>query len=604
MLICGCLFACQTELPFSGESTSGEGNVTEEPNIPKEPIPLIQNGTTQYQIVIPRSAGSAIKTAADRLVESFGNFDVEISVVDDGGNRNQNVPTDTCEILLGKTNRAESKAVDLEESTERGYYYFVSNHRIGIVASDEFILEMMVYQAIEQMEATYQNGVLALPEATQKTVDFNSGNTVGWFLYGVPIYQTKSTACPKQAADCGPALRDNFRDSSKNSKMQIISNTSLSEYRAYLALLESNGYQKQFENSIGDNQYAQYSTEYISLYVYYTAAIQRVNIIMDRSESTPVDEFGYSYTPKAGDESVLYEYGLKRDVPTKYGTLEVIKLADNSLFIIDGGAPEMFDQTAIDGFADFAKHITGVKDGEKIRISCWYMTHPHGDHYEVLLKVILTSQYSSLFTLERVAFNLPSADILEVPTTLMHQILTYYPNVKSIKLHTGMTFQIANMKVEVLHTHEDMFKSTGETAIAYNNTNATSGVLKLTLGGVRFLSLGDIEGEGERVFVKNIPASVIRSDVVQVAHHCINNVSKIYDRAMAPYAVFPQSKFILELTQKDVPDIRQVLNSYNSVKKYANEENCFFGDHTTGLLFKDGTVSVKEELPLVFGDSN
>ncbi len=553
---------------------------------------LMENGKTDFKIVIPQSAGISLKRTADRIAERFAENGVDIEIIRDGGNMNKNVPTDTYEILLGNTNRAESKAQ--KSLPELGYVCFATDRRVGIKAVDDEQLEVAIHTVFAKLEDSMVDGKMQFSPSLAEAVNWDEGRREGWLMYGIPSYEggRLSTAL----YDCGSGLRDYSNKPEDNSRLQFVRNTNASELEAYIDSLEASGYIKEFENKIGGNSYFGYRLGGMRLYVYYTASIGECRIIQDRNSTQSISDFGYTYKPSATDETVFYAYALVQSdtglQTNNCGQLEVIKLSDNSLFIIDGGMNAQFDKAAEEGFVSFARQITGTPEGEKVRVSCWFLTHDHGDHREGLEKVIASRSYSNNFTVERLAYNyLQSAGNANTPRFL-ENMNALYPECEMLKLHTGMRFEIADMQIEVLATHEDLSISTGKTSIRDFNDSST--VIKLTAGGVDIMILGDTSTKSEEAIMERIPEAALKADIVQVAHHTWNDLPKLYEAVGAEYAVFTQTEGASNRTlgiyaKKVLMDVQQ----------YADPENCYFsGKTTTGLLLKDRTVSVKDTYPL------
>lgn len=559
-------------------------------------LTLAENGVSDFSIVYPRSAGTSLKRAANRLAELFRQKGITVEVTQDGGVLSSKVPTDTCEILLGKTNRSESKAALTEELPTHGYRTFATEKRLGVVAADEEQLETAALLWVGEMINTIKDGNLTVELKASNTVDWDDGNREKWLLYGIPAYEGGSLSA---RYDCGYGMTDYSEKAVDNSAMQTVYGTTQAEFDAYQTKLEAAGYQKTFENSIGNNRYAAYELGGVRLYCYYTDAESAVRVIRDKSGSS-LSDFGYSYTPTAQDETVIYAYALCQS-PTgldsnNCGQLDVIKLSDNSLFVIDGGMEAQFDQAAIDGFVDFCHKVTGVPKGKQVRIACWFFSHDHGDHREGLAQVLGTSQYLDDFLIERLAFNFPAVQVGTNGNTqsFLTRISTLYPECKMLKLHTGMKLTLADMQIEVVTTHENLVNRQGESTIRDFNDSST--VLKLTAGGVSFMLLGDTSNTSAEAIVNRMPASFLKVDIVQVAHHTWNNIAALYDKTQAPYAIFTQTEGASNRTLGI--HAKAVLLK---VQEYAAPEHCYYsGVETTGLLVKNGTVSVKETIPLAW----
>ncbi len=598
-----CLLLLEASCGKQGEPPSGApGSVTDggtaEPSAPAEPLELVAGGKSSFRIVYARSASLSVTRAAERLSAWFEEYGVEVPTESDGGNFNQNIPADTYEILLGSTNRAESRAVAEKELPECGYLWRVSGRRLVIQASDDALLEAAAANLFGAYQRELEEGSLTLDGELSVTVDCAAREREGWLLHGIPDYAGGELAF--SLYDCGYGMRDFSDDPEHNSQMQMVYNTTPEEYAAYLERLAQEGYEQTFENRIGNILCSAWRKCNVRLYVYHTEGDRETRVIWDKGSTVDPDGFSYTYVPAENDTSMFYayaiyqgEYGLDG---SNCGQLDVIKLADNSLFIIDGGMAAQFDQAAQEGFVEFAHKVTGVPEGEKIRIACWYFTHADSDHRAGLAKVMTSVKYQQSFELERMAFNYLNAELDGsggIPE-MLEALSAAYPNCEMIKLHTGMELNLASLKMEVLYTHEDYVLHNGQSRITDANDGST--ILKLTMEDVSCLILGDINQGGEKVLVSQMLEELLRVDVVQVAHHTWNWLDSIYDIAQAEYAVFTQSVGGSNRTLGV-----NAVAVLEKVQEYAPPENCYFsGVETSGLLFRDGTVTLTETYPLAW----
>lgn len=581
--------------PSASEPGSDTEPGTDAPDPGDGKLHLAENGRTAFSIVIPRSAEVSVERAANRLAAWFAEAGVTMPVMKDGGNFNKNVPTDTYEILLGATNRAESRAVKAEDIPENGYLWRASGRRLVIQAGSDALLEIAVGEVFGAYQSELAGGSLILDGDLSQTATPEARR--GWQLTGIPDYIGGELSA--NLYDSGYGLTDYSEKPEQNSKMQIIGNTSVSEWEAYLEKLTDAGYRKTFENTLGSNRYTAWRKATTRLYVYYTGGANEARVIWDRNSTVDPDQFSYSYTPGTDDTSVYYAYAIYHG-PTgldysNCGQMGVIKMADNSLFIIDGGMDPQFDTAAQEGFVRFAREVTGTPDGEKVRIACWFFTHTHGDHWAGLAKVMTSSVYQQAFSLERVAVNYVNAqiDLNRGIQSLYLSLVSAYPECQMLKLHTGMKLQLADLGIEVLYTHEDAVRSNGVTRIT--DPNDASTVLKLTMGGVTQLILGDLNEVGMNILIGQTPAEHLKVDIVQVSHHGWNWVDAIYDLAKAPYAIFPQSEGGANRTLG--VDAKHTLLK---VQEYAAPENCFYSDKTSSLIVKDGKITIGQSYPLYY----
>ena len=157
------------------DSGSSLGQDTDEPDPGDGSLLLVKNGKTNFSIVTPRSGSQAVLRAANRLSEWFSDAGVAMPVVGDGGNFNKNVPTDTYEILLGRTNRAESRAVTVFLPA-RG----IAQERVVSEKEKSKVIQGWVYDKNKQV----------LPGVSVKIAGTSIGtstNVKGWFRITLPI---------------------------------------------------------------------------------------------------------------------------------------------------------------------------------------------------------------------------------------------------------------------------------------------------------------------------------------------------------------------------------------------------------------------------------
>jgi glyoxylase-like metal-dependent hydrolase (beta-lactamase superfamily II) len=116
----------------------------------------------------------------------------------------------------------------------------------------------------------------------------------------------------------------------------------------------------------------------------------------------------------------------------------IIRLSDGSLFVVDGGYYFQHSKEANDALFNFMSEIADKQDDGKIRISCWYFTHGHDDHTDGCTRLL--TRFHDKINLERVMHGFQSRLLCRgfSPACIdMKEVVTeYYPNVKTLKLHT------------------------------------------------------------------------------------------------------------------------------------------------------------------------
>lgn len=369
---------------------------------------------------------------------------------------------------------------------------------------------------------------------------------------------------------------------------------------SYIRQLRSQGYRKEYDSVFDNRLCYTLSDGTHRCNITYLPKKSVLRLVEDRSSNCSVEEFEYFYTPKAGENPAIYQYGLyyapDRRIDgtcTDCGMLYIIRLSDNSVVLVDAGQFEQATDAAVEELMRLLREITGTPAGEKVRIAAWYCTHAHDDHMVLFGKLLRV--YHEQISLERVMFNFPSQQnfgMHERIAVVRNRITEFFPDVKFLRLSTGLSFSLADAQFDVLYTHEDGVDArTGETKVrGFNNTST---ILKVTLGGKTFMILGDISNIGEKIATANISANLFKADIVQVAHHGFNAVKKLYRLISARYALWPQTFSHTQLYD---------MNIYNLVSTYTPGDKIFFaGQGTYGLEIANGDISVSIR-PVVGGE--
>jgi phosphoribosyl 1,2-cyclic phosphodiesterase len=379
-------------------------------------------------------------------------------------------------------------------------------------------------------------------------VSVSSGQTAIGFP-GFPDYPEGSVS-PVYNAGPGMAVDQNAV-TAEDSKMAVISNTSREAFAAYVQTLLSSGFTQASTSNIDANVFYSLKKENQLYYLYYTGSKNQVRIIQDNSSRTLIDQLDASEQGSGKTEFYLYSldytHGEGQTSKTDYwkidcGAMLIIKLKDNSLFIVDAGHERQSSNAALEGLLNFMYQVTGQAQGTTINIRAWFFSHAHGDH--VYMTYPFLEKYHETLDVQSVLFNIPSYQTMrsgyDAGTFLMKQAFnTYYPDCKYVKLHTGQRFSLQGVQFDVLFTHEDGVSSAGVTTIS--NFNETSTVLRMTMDGKKIMLLGDTDGLGESSLLSMYSAATLQSDCVQTTHHGYNERPALYKAIAAPLALFCNS---------------------------------------------------------------
>lgn len=431
--------------------------------------------------------------------------------------------------------------------------------------------------------------------------DFNIINSVATVTLSpsFPGFMSYPEGAVSPMYNAGPGMVvDQSSVTSDDSKMVVISNTSLETFSAYIQSLLSNGFTQVSTTSIDDNVYYTLKNEAQLYYLYYTASKKQVRIIQDNSTRTSLDKL--DATEQGIEETEFYLYSLDythgegQTSKTDYwkidcGAMLIIKLKDNSLFIVDAGHERQSSNAALEGLMNFMYQITGQEEGTTIDIRAWFFSHAHGDH--VYMTYPFLEKYHKELNVESVLFNIPSYQTMtsgyDAGTFLMKKAFnSYYPNCKYVKLHTGQHFSLQDVMFDVLFTHEDGVSSAGVTTIG--NFNETSTILQITMDGKKIMLLGDTDGIGQSNMLSMYSVATLKSDCIQTTHHGYNDVPSLYKAISAPLALFCNSS--INAKDNNSGKYLGVINATSNVK------TVFADPDTYKLTVENGNI-ITEAVP-------
>jgi len=365
----------------------------------------------------------------------------------------------------------------------------------------------------------------------------------------------------------------NIQKDSEISRMQIVRQTSAEQFLSYTEKLVRAGYEKIFENQIGENHYAQFLAPEGTVYAYHIGAFSEARVIYDKV-STPIDAFAYGETGESRNTTAVYQYAMMYDPLgfgpgdacdgkyTNNGMFYVYRLADNGIVLVDGGWIPQATEHATQALVEFLYEISQTPEEEKLRVAAVIITHPHGDHKQFV--EMLIRHHSERINIERFIYNIASYDLIagcnDSFPAFGALVQEKYPDAMFLKPHTGQKFTLSDMQFEVIYTHEDMVLA-DNACLSIGECNNTSVVWKLTVRGKTFMMLADLGTAVDYRPYRNELCRLenrilgsyrnaegkypqLKADVVQVAHHSANDrIYNYYHVIGARYALIPQQDF-------------------------------------------------------------
>ena len=309
----------------------------------------------------------------------------------------------------------------------------------------------------------------------------------------------------------------------------VIKNTNSDEYHAYLNKLAGEGYKLYTENAIGENLFATYCSDKYNMTVMFLAAINEVRITSEHTGnySLPALKDENVYTD-LGIESSITQIGLEESAKIQNGMSYVIKLADGSFIIFDGGTYNADKQ--------FVEVISSLADDpEHIKIASWIITHAHGDHMGLMLNVLFNEKYEGIFDVEQIIWSKVSERQMDnMDGGNMDYIDKGFAKLEGTKIviaHPGQVFYIRNAVYTVYATLEMV------EPIVLGNLNDSCVVGRLEIDGRSIFFPGDSH-PAETDVLTSVYLDDMKSDAVQVIHHGYQGGNSTFYSSVDPLTVF------------------------------------------------------------------
>ena len=397
------------------------------------------------------------------------------------------------------------------------------------------------------------------------------------------------------------------------SKMRIVTGTTTAQYTTYLNTLKEKGYVKLFGRTApaqsGTNRHDKHLSPdgTYALYTYWTPAAKEVRIIVD----TNADTFRtYSYTPDPNWDGTgrteVYMYSLQfatdghRDTSSaaterrnNSGTLIIVKMADNSLFVIDGGSSQQMGDRDCEQLYAFLREITGSSEDEKMVINTWFVSHTHFDHTSGFPRFL--HKYNTKLELLNIMYNF---DIEGSAQKYIRRAAQLFPNAKYYKQHTGESFTIVGVKFDILYTVEDRYtpNSSGKLLLNdasclgdYAEENNISTAMRMTFDGKTMLLTGDLEKADARL-MKMYPAVDLKCDLLQIPHHGFDEHTTLV-KTVSPSVSFVNQAETAIMNRQDTYEHTVAWKPYAGTIYYCGDRTVGYAADS-GIFYDEAFVSV------------
>lgn len=465
-------------------------------------LSIIKNGVTDYCIVIPENPEDYVQDSAISLQKKiYKETEVSLKILSD------TAATDLKKIYIGNTISKLSQKV-MSEIPYGSYGVGTSEDEMYIFAYTQADMKKAVNLVADKLLEAWKNDSIKLEP-------FEEVNSVREELAGVPVYVTEKATTVFCAGSEFYEIR--------------VEDADTEDFAAYTAILKENGFTEHSAKKIGNAEYAVYKNDSMALYVNQFNSAMR--IVYSDIETAFLPE-----TEQADFEKVCDTKGYM--VGVTGGTYEnglcfMYLLADGTFLIYDGGN----DAPDADHLFELLHRVADQHGIDEIVISSWMLTHAHNDHCGCWEPFF--SKYADQVKIEQVMFNTSHSDLgMGVSESLeesaMNSVKFYSEDTELVRLHSGQDFYLADMKVEVLYTVEDLAPG------SLDDYNDASTLTRLTINDETILMTGDASF-GVWALMCKAYGNAMKSDYLQVPHHGAHDggTKAAYDLIRPTYLLWP-----------------------------------------------------------------
>ncbi|MGM9682144.1 MAG: MBL fold metallo-hydrolase [Eubacteriales bacterium] len=265
------------------------------------------------------------------------------------------------------------------------------------------------------------------------------------------------------------------------------------------------------ENDIAGNRFLSVRGNSGYEYLYYVPAAECVRMIVcEKGELIP--EKLTQEDCFEGDKKIIQL--CPDDEKANFGMGYIICIGNGHFIIYDGNGD-------LGGMSEKIMHYlnSNTPKGVKPIIDAWFVTHFHWDHVAGMLD--FSKKYSSDVCVRNIIANFPALENVysreRGPNTEFYvswwpKITRNFSEAKIWKVHTGQKIRVADVVIEILFTHEDVYPVT-----LYSNDTTT--VSKMYIDGKSIFFAGDVSGSEPCRLIHDMYGTYLKSDIYQVSHH-------------------------------------------------------------------------------------
>lgn len=481
----------------SEEDLGGETASETYPPLDVEGLAVFGNDAYQCRVIRPELADSTDSDMYADIRKTLKSVTgktcpIETDFVGAGGSLDLESPA----ILVGETEYPESKQV--YETLKHGEYRMEligNKFVIAYTNDDAAALALKKFRGLASVSK--QNGVLAITEK------WNNSEKLSSAVDGLPVFE-------------GSAVKE--FDAGDKSTLLVYKHVEKSAHDAFVAGMETCGYELYTTNEIGVNSFLTYHNEDSIVNIMYLPNLEQTRVVIDTKEFSSLAglESDNVYEPGQSEMSFT-QLGLEHPKAgdCQNGMAYIIKLSDGSFIIIDGG--HTGDMSYADSAGDYLVDSLKVlaDDPDDIRVNTWFISHLHHDHMGALYDI--AREMPDSLTIDRMIYNAPNeAQLSGVGSENLDNELERVAEIMNVetivKGHPGQVFHIREAKFTIFGGL-DLVEP-----IKIDNVNDTCMVMQMEFMGKTMMFLGDCHPFESRALT-DIYGDALKSDLIQLSHH-------------------------------------------------------------------------------------
>lgn len=311
-----------------------------------------------------------------------------------------------------------------------------------------------------------------------------------------------------------------------------VEGTTLEDYKAYIKLLESEGYKKHVDNGekgLVDSVYAvTYIKDEVTVSVTHEVAVGKTYIVAGKNQILSPHLFydeSYVKENKDGAKNKLYMLEL-----VGQGNCLILQLKNGHFIVSDSG-----QRLDVPYVLDFLE--AHAPEGQKPVVEALFFTHPHGDHASIMDYIVVFPQMANRITVEGVYYNTPGKSAIDLDssnrTTVQNikvgcSILKTSDGTKTplYRPQTGQKYYFNDVQIDIVMAQEQIYPEQ-----YFTDLNESSTISMFHIDGQKVLLPGDSGAGLLRAVMRTYENAkeYFEMNVMVTYHHSFDTWSKFTD---------------------------------------------------------------------------